>query len=147
VARAGQNIGRRGADITPGDTSSIEGSAESEPLGAVAAIGGATVEVYAQPRVAILSTGNEVDRSRHRARPGQILRRQPLHARARRGAHGCVPDLRPPVIDTVDALTAALDACAGADVMIFSGGSSVGERDLIVDLVASAARWCFTASR
>ena len=41
--------------------------------------------------------------------------------------------LRPWSDDDLEALTAALDACAGADVIIFSGGSSVGARDLIVD--------------
>src|SRR5204862_7923923 len=52
------------------------------------------------------------------------------------GAHGCVAQPFAPVRDTIEALEDALNACAGADVMIFSGGSSVGERDLIVDLMA-----------
>ena len=51
-------------------------------------------------------------------------------------AHGGVMEPRPPVSDALEAQEAALDACAGADVIIFSGGSSVGERDLIIDLVA-----------
>jgi len=41
----------------------------------------------------------------------------------------------PPVADTLEALEQALARCAGADVIIFSGGSSVGERDLLIDLV------------
>ena len=39
--------------------------------------------------------------------------------------------------------TRALDACAGADLIVFSGGSSVGERDLIVDLVAARGTMIF----
>src|SRR5262249_42560637 len=50
---------------------------------------------------------------------------------------------RPPVEDTVASLGAALDACAGADVIVFSGGSSVGERDLILDLVAANGEMIF----
>ena len=49
----------------------------------------------------------------------------------------------PPVHDSLDALDAALDACAAADVIVFSGGSSVGERDLIVDLVAARGEMIF----
>ena len=45
--------------------------------------------------------------------------------------------------DSVDALGAALDACAGADIVVFSGGSSVGERDLIVDLIAARGEMIF----
>src|SRR5205814_6600597 len=41
--------------------------------------------------------------------------------------------------DTVEALVAALDECAShADVIVFSGGSSVGDRDLVVDAIAAA---------
>src|SRR5205814_6231127 len=50
-------------------------------------------------------------------------------------AHGCIAQSRLPVQDTIEALEDALDACAFADMIIFSGGSSVGERDLIVDLI------------
>ena len=45
--------------------------------------------------------------------------------------------------DTIDALGGALDACAGADIIVFSGGSSVGERDLIVDLIAARGEMIF----
>jgi molybdopterin biosynthesis enzyme len=41
------------------------------------------------------------------------------------------------VSDDLQALMDAFDACTGADLVVFSGGSSVGERDLVVDLVAA----------
>ena len=61
AAAPGQNIGRRAADIRPGDLVVRRG----DPLGpsrvgALAAIGCSSLEVYARPRVAVLSTGNEV---------------------------------------------------------------------------------------
>ena len=37
--------------------------------------------------------------------------------------------------DTIEALERAIDACAACDVLVFSGGSSVGERDLILDVI------------
>jgi molybdopterin biosynthesis enzyme len=57
----GQNIGRRGADITAGDLVVRRGDhLNASRIGAIAAIGCPDVEVYARPRVAVLSTGNEI---------------------------------------------------------------------------------------
>ncbi len=137
AARVGQNIGRKGADISPGDLVVRRGDLlNPSRLGAVAAVGAADVEVFARPRVAILSTGNEVIAPGTPIGPGQIydVNRYTLAAVAE--AHGCVAELHAPARDTIEALEAALDACQGADVVIFSGGSSVGERDLLIDLVA-----------
>jgi molybdopterin biosynthesis enzyme len=47
------------------------------------------------------------------------------------------------VHDTVDALLEALDASAAADLIVFSGGSSVGERDLVVDAIAARGEMIF----
>ena len=49
--------------------------------------------------------------------------------------HGIEPVPYPTAPDTVEDLERALDACLAEDVVLFSGGSSVGERDLIVDVV------------
>ena len=144
VATAGQNIGRRGADISAGGTVVRRG----DPLnpgrvGALAAIGNDSVTVYARPRVAILSTGNEVVEPGRSLGPGQIFDVNRFTLAAIVEAHGGVADARRPVDDSVDALGAALDACAGSDVVVFSGGSSVGERDLIVDVIASRGEMIF----
>jgi len=137
AATSGQNIGRRGADITPGDRV-VRNDELLNPsrLGAVAAVGIDSIEVFAQPRVAILSTGNEVVEPGQPLSGGQIYDVNRFTLSAVIAAHGCLAETYPPVRDTIEALEDALDACAGADVMIFSGGSSVGERDLIVDLIA-----------
>ena len=143
-ATAGQNIGRRGADIAAGATVLRRGDVLNPGrIGAVAAIGRADVEVYAKPRVAILSTGNEVVEPGTPLAPGQIFDVNRFTLTAIVLAHGCVADPRPPADDTVAALSVALDGCAGADVIVFSGGSSVGERDLIVDLVAARGEMIF----
>lgn len=137
TTRVGQNIGRKGADISPGDLVVRRGDLlNPSRLGAVAAVGAANVEVFARPRVAILSTGNEVIAPGTPIGPGQIydVNRYTLAAVAE--AHGCVAELHAPARDTIEALEAALDACKDADIVIFSGGSSVGERDLLIDLVA-----------
>ena len=143
-ATEGQNIGRRGADITSGACVLRQGELLNPGrIGAVAAIGRASIEVYAKPRVAILSTGNEVVDPGTTLAPGQVFDVNSFTLSSIAEAHGCIADPRSPAEDSLDKLGAALDACAGADVIVFSGGSSVGERDLIVDLIAARGEMVF----
>ena len=68
-AQPQQNVGRRGADIQTGQIVVSAGETlNSSRIGAVAAVGVPQVEVYERPRVAILSTGNEI------VEPGEVLR-------------------------------------------------------------------------
>ena len=144
AATAGQNIGHRGADITSGDR--VVGGGDlltPSRVGAVAAIGGVEVEVYARPRVAILSTGNEVVDPGQPLPPGHVYDVNRFTLGAIVSAHGGVPESHRPAQDTVEALLASLDACAQADLIVFSGGSSVGERDLVVDAIAARGEMIF----
>jgi molybdenum cofactor synthesis domain-containing protein len=139
-----QNIGRKGADISPGDFVVRRGDLlNPSRLGAVAAVGVASLDVFARPRVAILSTGNEVLAPGEPLAPGHIYDVNRFTLAAVALAHGCSPDTQPPARDSHEALGAALDDCAGADVIVFSGGSSVGERDLLVDLIARRGEMIF----
>jgi len=143
-AAAGQHIGRRGADIVAGDRVLAAGDLLSPSrVGALAAIGCVDADVYARPRVAILSTGNEVVEPGHALAPGQIFDVNRFTLGAIVSTHGGVPEAHHAVQDTVDALVAALDACTAADVIVFSGGSSVGERDLVVDAIAARGEMVF----
>jgi molybdopterin molybdotransferase len=144
AVRAGQHIGRRGADIAAGRPVVAAGEVLTPSrVGAIAAVGAATVDVFDRPTVAVLSTGNEV------VQPGAILRGGEVHdinqftisAVVRR--HGGVTRALPPAGDTLEALHAALDAGLANDVIVFSGGSSVGGRDLMVDLVKARGQVIF----
>jgi molybdenum cofactor synthesis domain-containing protein len=143
-AAAGQNIGKRGADIANGDRVVSSGDVLTPSrIGALAAIGRAGVDVFAKPRVAILSTGNEVVAPGESLAPGQIYDVNRFTLGAIVSAHGGIPEPHHPAEDTIDALVAALDRSAQADLVVFSGGSSVGERDLIVDAIASRGEMIF----
>ncbi len=143
-AAPGQNIGRRGADIAAGDRVIVAGDLLSPGrVGAIAAIGGADVEVFAKPRVAILSTGNEVVEPGQSLSDGQIYDVNRFTLGAVVSAHGGVAEPRRATQDTVDALVQALDECSAADLIVFSGGSSVGERDLVVDAIAARGQMIF----
>ena len=138
AASPGQNIGRRGSDIAAGEVIVCAGELLTPSrLGAVAAIGCAAVEVYAKPRVAILSTGDEVVPPGDPLTPGRIFDVNRFTLSALVGEHGGIPEPRDPAGDTVEALTQALDHAANADIIVFSGGSSVGNRDLITDAIAA----------
>ena len=143
-ALQGQNVGRRGADIAAGALVVERGTVLTPSrIGALAAIGQAEVDVYARPRVAILSTGNEVVEPGQTLQPGQIFDVNRFTLAALVAAHGGAPDSRRAVHDSIEDLTSALDACTDADLIVFSGGSSVGERDLIMDVVASRGTMVF----
>jgi len=144
AATPGQNIGRRGADILAGDHV-VEPGATLTPsrVGALAAIGCGDVEVFAKPRVAILSTGNEVVETGRALAPGQIYDVNRFTLAAIASAHGGIPEPRRAAEDTVDALVAALDDCSAADLIVFSGGSSVGERDLVLDAIGRRGQMIF----
>ncbi len=131
-----QNVGPRGADITAGQIV-LEADSVLNPsrIGALAALGHVDVEVWARPSVAILSTGNEIARQGRPLAPGQIYDINRFTLSTVVGEHGGVPAPVSTARDTIEAIDAALDACLRHDLIVFSGGSSVGERDLILDVV------------
>jgi molybdenum cofactor synthesis domain-containing protein len=140
----GQHVGRRGGDISAGDSVVRLGDLLTPArVGALAAIGCTSATVYARPRVAILSTGNEVVEPGHSLGPGQIYDVNRSTLGAITATHGGVVEPHHIALDTLEALVQALDACADADIIVFSGGSSVGERDLVVDAVRQRGEMIF----
>lgn len=131
-----QHVGRRAADIASGQTVLKAGDVlNPSRIGALAAIGALDVEVFARPRIAILSTGNEIVEPGRPLGPGQIYDINQFTLSAIITAHGGVPVVLPTTQDTIDALSDAIDTALAEDVLVFSGGSSVGERDLILDVL------------
>ena len=131
-----QNVGRQGADIRIGQTLLRPGDLlNASRVGALAAIGRSEVEVFAKPRVAILSTGNEIVEPGRPLAPGQIYDINRFTLAAIIGEHGGVAVPHMTTQDTLQELERAVDSCRAEDMIVFSGGSSVGERDLVLDLM------------
>jgi molybdopterin molybdotransferase len=131
-----QNVGRRGADLVEGQQVLRAGDLlNPSRIGAIAALGSSEVTVYARPTVAILSTGNEIITPGVPLQPGQIydINRYTLSAIIRE--HGGDPTAYRTAQDSIEDLQRAIDECLERDVLVFSGGSSVGERDLILDVI------------
>ncbi len=131
-----QNVGKQGADIVVGQTVIARGDVlNPSRIGALAALGVGDVEVYVKPTVAILSTGNEIADPGQELQPGQIYDINKFTLSTIIQEHGGVPMPFSTAQDTIEALEHAIDACASCDMLVFSGGSSVGERDLILDVI------------
>ena len=139
-----QNVGRRGADIQTGQPVLRAGSVlNPSRVGVLAALGLTEANVFVRPRVAILSTGNEIADPGEPLAPGQIydINKFTLNAIVRE--HGGEPELHRTAADTIEDLSEAIDDCLDADLLVFSGGSSVGERDLILDVIGQKGEILF----
>ena len=141
---AAQNIGRQGADIHRGQTVLQPGTMlNASRVGSLAALGLTGVTVFEKPRVAILSTGNEIVEPGEPLAPGQIydINRFTLAAVVDENGGVAVPYRI--ATDTIEDLSRSVDACLEQDVLVFSGGSSVGERDLILDVITAKGDMLF----
>ena len=135
----GDNIRRRGGEFRAGRTVLRRGTPVTPPvIGLLATLGCRRVRVHCKPRVAIVVTGNEL-RSPGRALPGGAIydSNSPALAASLR-ALGLPPVLTLRARDSTPTIKAALmRALVAADVVISSGGVSVGDHDLVRDVCRS----------
>jgi molybdenum cofactor synthesis domain-containing protein len=135
----GENISNSGSDIKKGSspiTSNLELTASR--LGAVAALGINELEVFTKPKVAIAGTGNEISPLGKKLEPGQVYDINSYTLASVVSEAGGEPVLLGLVNDTREALEAEFEtAFKVADMVVFTGGSSVGERDLLIDVFSA----------
>lgn len=131
--KPGANVRRAGEDLREGEELLPKGFALTPAaLGVLASVGLAAVEVHPRPRVAILTTGDELVDASARPGPGQIRDSNVQTMCGQAAAFGAVPVPIPRVPDAREAVTAALvKARAEADVVVTNGGISVGDYDFI----------------
>jgi molybdopterin molybdotransferase len=133
----GANVRSRGEDVRAGAVVLQAGAVlRPQDLGLVASLGFAEVRVHRRPRVALLSTGDEVVEPGQSRRPGQIYdaNRFSLGGMVEgAGAEpldlGIVPDVRERLRERL------LQAASAADVVLTSGGVSVGDYDLVKNVL------------
>jgi molybdopterin molybdotransferase len=132
----GKNLGRRGEDILSGTTVLDAGRLlRPQDLGVMSSIGLADATVVSRPRVRLVITGNELLPSGMRPRDFHIADANGPMLAALAERDGAIVDFPGLVGDDPDAILAALHA--SADIVIVSGGSSVGIEDLAPTLVAT----------
>ncbi|MDQ3460629.1 MAG: molybdopterin molybdotransferase MoeA [Deinococcota bacterium] len=104
-------------------------------VGVAASMGYARLEVIRQPRVAILSTGDEVKEPGTPIAPGQLYNSNAYSVAGLVLAAGGVPLVLPKANDDKGALRDALEGLGDVDLLVTSGGVSMGKYDFIRDLL------------
>jgi molybdopterin molybdotransferase len=139
VPQAGQWIRRRGEDVRSGAVVLPRGSRLSpQALGLAASVGAATLEVAPRVRVALLSTGDELVMPGEPLKPGAIYNSNRYTLKTLIESLGCHCTDLGIVPDRLDATRAALRSAArDHDLIITSGGVSVGDEDHIRPAVAA----------
>jgi molybdopterin molybdotransferase len=131
----GQHVVARGEDIARGDTLLVCGqSIRPQEAGLLAALGRESVRVFRKPRVGIISTGDEVVPVTAVPGPGQIRDVNSTTLSAMTAAAGGQPRVYGIVQDSLALLKATCTrALAENDMVLISGGSSVGMRDFTIE--------------
>ena len=130
------NVSPEGEDIKAGDVVVKAGEVLAPAkIGALAALNIQSVEVYEKPKVAIYSTGSEVRPLGVDLEPGQICDVNSYTLSTVISRHGCTPFMKGVVDDDKSEIEYAVRDASEYDLAVFSGGSSVGARDLFVDAV------------
>ena len=130
VPKSGQNIRRAGEDIARGCVVLAVGTRlDAAAIGVAASVGAATLTVFRRVRVALLSTGDELVEPGEPLPAGAIYNSNRYFLHALLEGMGCVVTDFGRVPDTLDATRAALKAGMDNDLILSSGGVSVGEED------------------
>lgn len=138
AARQGQHVSRRGEDLTAGRPIGIAGDTLTPSLLAACAAGGLTgVDVWRRPRVLITPTGDEVVPLGTRLRPGQVYDSNAAGLAALAAEAGAVAIRAEIAVDHPEVL-AQIFGRDDVDLIVTTGGTSVGRRDLVPDAVAAA---------
>jgi molybdenum cofactor synthesis domain-containing protein len=112
-------------------------------VGVLAALGRTSAPVWERPRVRIVSSGAEVVEPGRPLPEGKVYDINSYTLAAVIRERGAIATLAGIVADDRGAVRAAIEAGADQDVLVFSAGSSVGERDILVDVVQDLGEVCF----
>jgi molybdopterin molybdotransferase len=128
----GANVRPRGGDVRAGEPV-VEPGVRLGPaqLGALAAAGIAEVACARRPCAAVLTTGTELQTPGRPLEPGQVYEANGTILAAALAGAGAEVEVLPPVPDDEDAHRRALERGLNADVLVTSGGVSVGPHDLV----------------
>jgi molybdopterin molybdotransferase len=146
---AGENIVAQGAEARAG-TEVLAAGTRLGPaqIALAAAFGYASVPVFARPRVAILTTGDELVAVNATPGPGQIRNSNAPMLAAMVAALGGEACMLPVAADDAEALDSAIGRAARTDLLLITGGVSAGKFDLVEDALARAgAVFHFTGVR
>ncbi len=132
------NVAQKGEDIKEGELILRRGFVlDPGKIGVLASQGISRIRVYEKPKVAILPTGEEVCEVGKKLRQGQVYDINSHTIASVVAANGCLPIRFGIVGDDSGELKSAITEALKSDLVVISGGSSVGERDLLFDVLQS----------
>lgn len=138
AVRAGRHIRRAGQDFAAGDAVVPAGrKMGARDVGLAAAANHPWITVHRRPRVAVLATGDEIAMPGEPIPPGGIVSSNAHALAALVRAAGGVATVLPVARDDRAAIAAVADAAAGMDMLVTTGGASVGDHDLVVEALTS----------
>ncbi len=133
-----QNIARRGEDGVEGDiVLPTHRQIRFGHLSLLAAVGKSSVEVVRLPRVAVISTGNEIQPVTGTVAPHQIRDSNAWSIAGFLKHYSIEPAVTAIVRDTMDGLTRLIESVLDCDIVIVSGGVSAGDADLVPAALAA----------
>lgn len=139
-----ENISPRGEDIRRGDVVLREGEVLTPAkIGVLAALGLRKALVYQKPRIAVIPTGVEVKEHGFELKEGFVYDVNSYTLASILLENGAVVTRAPIVPDSCEALKSALHRYLDHNMIVFSGGSSVGERDLLAKIIEEEGRLIF----
>lgn len=147
--RSGENIVPAGAEARAGDELVPRGRRMgAAEIAAAASCGYATLRVFARPRVAILATGDELVDVGAAPRAHQIRNSNSYSLAAQVTAAGGLPKVFPVVPDDSEETERAIEAAAGSDLVLLTGGVSMGRFDFVEQALHSlGAEFYFAGAR
>ncbi|MBU0624646.1 MAG: molybdenum cofactor biosynthesis protein [Candidatus Thermoplasmatota archaeon] len=132
----GQNVSRMGEDMSKGTKAISKGDVlNPSKVGALAAIGVKSFRVYSKPLVAVVPTGNEIAPLDKILVPGQVYDINSYTLSSVIALNGGQARRLDIVDDALDDLLKVVRENKDCDMLVFSGGSSVGERDIMLDVI------------
>lgn len=148
IVKARENVSAQGSDVRAGQTVLAEGTLMNPArLAVAAALGCDSLRVWRRPRVAVLSTGSELRPPGTPLKPGQIHDSNGPALTALFRLHGADVVQGGPVADEIETLRRAIKSHADNDVIVLSGASSAGEKDVLRDAVAAEGTIVFHGVR
>jgi len=140
----GANISKLGEDIKKGDIVLPRGVfLTPAKIGALAALGITKVEVYQKPIVSVIATGTEIVQPGEPLHPGQIYDVNSFTLEAILNKNGAIVLRYPVITDDPQLLRDGIEKALEADIVVLSGGSSVGERDLLAGILEDMGQVLF----
>jgi molybdenum cofactor synthesis domain-containing protein len=140
----GANIAMKGEDMKKGDTILKKGDfLTPSKVGVLAALGRREVLVYQKPRVAVIPTGVEVCELGSELKEGQVYDVNSYTLMSLLCENGAEVVRSPIIRDSYEDLKSAVNKFLDCDLIVFSGGSSVGERDLLARVIEETGTLIF----